>query len=54
MKVFFGARLFDGDALLEDHALVVEDGVFARSSTSRSGRAAASRSISAAAFSRPA
>lgn len=27
MKVFFGARLFDGERLLDDHALVVEDGV---------------------------
>ena len=26
MKVFFGARLFDGERLLDDHALVVEDG----------------------------
>ena len=27
MKVFFGARLFDGERFLDDHALVVEDGV---------------------------
>ncbi len=27
MKVFFGARLFDGVRFLDDHALVVEDGV---------------------------
>ena len=26
MKVFFGARLFDGERFLDDHALVVEDG----------------------------
>ncbi len=27
MTVFFGARLFDGERFLDDHALVVEDGV---------------------------
>ena len=27
MKVFFGARLFDGERLIDDHALVVEGGV---------------------------
>ncbi len=27
MKVFFGARLFDGERFLEDRALIVEDGV---------------------------
>ena len=46
MKVFFGARLFDGERLLDDHALVVEDGVDPRARRRRaSGRAAASRSI---------
>ena len=27
MRTFFGARLFDGERFLDDHALVVEDGV---------------------------
>ena len=27
LKVFIGARLFDGERLLDDHALVVEDGI---------------------------
>ena len=52
LTVFFGARLFDGVAMRDDCALVVEDGAVPRSRRRPSGRAAASRTISPAAFCR--
>ena len=49
MKVLTGARIFDGERLHDDCALVVEGGAIqALIAFMRTARAAASRSISAA------
>ena len=53
MKVFYGARLFDGESVRDDCALVVEGRLIQALTPFETARAAASRSISAAGFLSP-